>query len=107
MQRHLKALSKGGDAARDALISDLIDEFGTGRVMFSNRIGDYAQYPGLLETAMDALGKLTHCIALAQAAGHVAPGDPFQFLLYLLIDGHAVVGRKEQNTAKVSQRGWI
>ncbi|MCB1225234.1 MAG: RNA polymerase-associated protein RapA [Verrucomicrobiales bacterium] len=36
VQRHLKALSKGGDAARDALISDLIDEFGTGRVMFRN-----------------------------------------------------------------------
>ncbi|MCA9971556.1 MAG: WHG domain-containing protein, partial [Anaerolineales bacterium] len=51
------------------------------RVMFSNRIGDYAAYPGLLDTAMDALGRLTHAITRAQAAGHVAPGDPFRLTL--------------------------
>jgi ATP-dependent helicase HepA len=36
VQRHFDALTSGDDSARDALVSDLIDEFGTGRVMFRN-----------------------------------------------------------------------
>jgi ATP-dependent helicase HepA len=36
VQRHFAALKSGDEAARDALVKDLIDEFGTGRVMFRN-----------------------------------------------------------------------
>lgn len=36
IQRHLDALEQGDASARAALVSDLIDEFGTGRVMFRN-----------------------------------------------------------------------
>ncbi len=35
-QRHLDALEHGDESARETLVSDLIDEFGTGRVMFRN-----------------------------------------------------------------------
>lgn len=34
--KHLNALRKGDEAARQALISELIDSFGTGRVLFRN-----------------------------------------------------------------------
>lgn len=36
VQRHFDALKSGDESARDMLVSDLIDEFGTGRVMFRN-----------------------------------------------------------------------
>ncbi|MDH4477676.1 MAG: SNF2-related protein [Verrucomicrobiaceae bacterium] len=36
VQRHFDALKSGDESARDTLVSDLIDEFGTGRVMFRN-----------------------------------------------------------------------
>ncbi len=36
VQRHLDALEQGDETARERLVADLIDEFGTGRVMFRN-----------------------------------------------------------------------
>jgi ATP-dependent helicase HepA len=36
VQRHFDALKKGDETARETLVKDLIDEFGTGRVMFRN-----------------------------------------------------------------------
>ncbi|MEM8954725.1 MAG: helicase-related protein [Verrucomicrobiota bacterium] len=45
IQKQSKALATGDDGARSALISELVDEFGTGRVMFRNTRADMTGFP--------------------------------------------------------------
>jgi ATP-dependent helicase HepA len=69
--RHFEALKSGDEGARGALVRDLIDEFGTGRVMFRNtrRVlsGFPARLPSLVELPApdrdDPLGPLARWLA--------------------------------------------
>lgn len=63
------------------------------RVMFSNTIGDYEDYPDLMTTSMSALGLLTQCIVIGQENNLIAPGDPFQLTLptWAMVHGLAML----------------
>jgi ATP-dependent helicase HepA len=62
LQEHLEALKSGDEGARERLVADLLDEFGTGRVMFRNTRAALTGFPqrkaklAPLEAGEDALG---------------------------------------------------
>ncbi|MEM7146519.1 MAG: helicase-related protein [Verrucomicrobiota bacterium] len=45
IRKQSEALAKGDEGARGALVSELVDEFGTGRVMFRNTRADMTGFP--------------------------------------------------------------
>ncbi len=45
IKRHYEELKKGGEEARNALVGELLDEFGTGRVMFRNTRAALTGFP--------------------------------------------------------------
>lgn len=62
-------------------------------VMFSGLIGDMADYDGLLDAAIASLTTLGRAVAIAQASGHVGPGDPFDLArtMWAMIHGITVL----------------
>ena len=76
IRRHSEALASGDESARPHLVSELLDEFGTGRVMFRNTRAALSGFPErraklvALDAGADAMaGKVKWLVSLLKESG--------------------------------------